>query len=115
MRDDYNMKRTPIITREPVSFSDLRKPILLDEPYKMYPIWKFEGVYNISITGIIQKTSTGDYLNLYNSRIGKVACLHHPDSDCGTLCANLSDIWSSTFLGDKALNFYSYMDSIKKK
>lgn len=109
------MKRTPIVTRKPTTLSDLRKPIFLDNPDEMVPMYGFEGVYEISLSGNIRKVSTGEYIPIYDCRTGKAVCLNHPNSDCGTLSANLADIWTSTFLGDGSLNLYSYMDSINKR
>ena len=108
------MKRIPVIDRKPVT-EVLRSPILIDEPDKMYPVYGFEGVYEISISGRIRKLSTGNIIIQYSNKNGKVVCLNHPKSSFGTLTANLSDVWSSTFIGDKAINSYSYMDSINKK
>ena len=114
MEGETYMKRIPIITRKPIMTSK-RETIYLDEPDKMYPVYGFEGVYEMSITGDIRKISTGSPVTLYNGKNGKVVCLIHPKSSFGTLTASLSDVWSSTFLDDKALNSYSYMDSINKK
>lgn len=78
------------------------------------PVWGFEGVYDINLTGLIKKSSDGSYIDTYKARTGKCACLRHPKGYGRVLRANLSDIWTSTFLGDKALSLHSYMDSINR-
>lgn len=112
------MERNPIIKREPItrvplSWDDIREHITFDDNTKWYDIWKFEGIYQINLSGCIKKVSTGEYLKLYSTKNGYNVVLRHPDGDGSSLCCNLIDVWSSTFLGDNALNKYSYMDNIK--
>ena len=112
------MERIPVITREPIkrvpmTWADLREPIFLDDPTKLYPVWGFENLYEMDMLGNIKKLRTGEFIKLYDCRNGKMVCLFHPDGDGSTLTANLDDVWSSTFLGDKALAKYNYLDNIK--
>lgn len=114
------MERIPItgirqpIKRVPISLSDLREPIVLDDPFKFYPVWKFEGVYEINMLGYIRKVGSENYINVKDDIISHIVILRHPDGDGSALCCNLCDVWSSTFLHDKALKYYGYLDCIKK-
>ena len=110
-----NLAQKESIIRIPMKWGELRKPITIEDDKKWCDVWGFEGVYQINLLGHIKKTSTGEYVKQYLKSSGFDVILRHPDGDGSSLCCNLVDVWSSTFLGDKALNKYTYMDNIKRK
>lgn len=100
------------INRVPLKLSEVREPIIIESD-DWFPVYKFEGIYDIQMSGAIRKHKTGEYLKTYECKTGFVVCMIHPNGDGSVLCANLCDVWSSTFLDDKALDKYSYVDSIR--
>lgn len=90
----------------------LRKPILFEKD-EWYNVWKFEGIYEINLLGHIRKVSTGEYVKVYKTSKFDNVILFHPNGDGSSLCCNLIDVYTSTFLQDKALNQYSYVKNLK--
>lgn len=103
------MDRQPIIIgREPIQISD----------QSYYPVYKFEGVYEITLTGRIRRFTTKqeittDQFNMENRF--DFAILRHPDGDGSAMACNLVDVWLSTFTDEKRLDIYSYVNGIKPK
>lgn len=108
------IKRVPIVTRIPVTFKELRKPIFLDSN-EWYPVEGFEGVYEIDAEMNIRKCSTQEFIKQNHTSKDVICVMRHPDGDGSALTASVYDVWCSTFLGDNSIYLYSYMDSIKRR
>ena len=81
---------------------------------RWFPVYRFEGVYEITIDGRIRKFSNQVELNIHHGRKYDMVTLHHPNGDGSMMLVNLIDVWLATFCGNHdALNQYSYMESIK--
>lgn len=107
--------RKPITVDAPSDTTGLRKPIVFENELEWYDVWKFEGIYEINLLGHIRKKSTGEYLTVYNkTKKFEVVILRHPDGDGSSMCCNLIDVYTSTFLQDRALCQYSYINTIKR-
>lgn len=104
--------RKSIILDVPIDTTGLRKSISFESD-EWYSVWKFEGIYEINLLGHIRKVSTGEYVKVYKTSKFDNVILFHPNGDGSSLCCNLIDVYTSTFLHDKALNQYSYVKDLK--
>ena len=106
------MKQSVIDLRS--SITGLRSHIELEHVDTWYPVYRFEGVYEMTLDGKIRKFINRTEVKVYHGKKYDMVTLRHPDGDGSTLVVNLIDLWVATFLGNhRALNQYSYMDSIK--
>lgn len=113
------MNRVPIVgIRKSITLdamndtTGLRKPISFEKD-EWFSVWKFEGIYEINLLGHIRKVSNGEYVKVYKTSKFDIVILFHPNGDGSSLCCNLIDVYTSTFLHDKALNQYSYVRDLK--
>lgn len=99
--------------RQPIEIH--RKAISIDDE-TFYPVYKFEGIYEMSITGVVRRVS--DQYLVHSGAISNktgfdMVVVRHPDGNGSSLLCNLLDVWLSTFTDDKAMDIYSYVNEIK--
>jgi hypothetical protein len=103
------MERTPILgLRKPVKLEDLRSPIeYIVENW--FPVYTFEGYYEISSLGHVRKFGTQEYVYVYKTSKYDIVVLNHPDNYYVAATFNLIDVYSASVLGDtQYMQQYSY-------
>lgn len=94
------MERTPIVgLRKPMKLKDLRSPIEFTSE-RWFPVYSFEGYYEISSLGNIKNLRTGDYVKIHKTSKFDLVVLYHPDNYYGATTFNLIDVYSASILGE---------------
>lgn len=92
------MHRTPILgLRKPMTFKDLRSPFEFI-PERWFPVYTFEGYYEINLAGDIRKFSTEKPVSIYKTSKFSVVVLHHPDNFYGSTTFNWVDVYCASIL-----------------
>lgn len=103
------MNRKSIIgLRKPITLKDLRSPIeLVHEEW--FPVYSFEGYYDISTSGYVRNARTGEFIPIYKTSKFDIVVLKHPDNFYVCATFNLIDIYSASILGEtERMTYYSY-------
>lgn len=93
------MTRVPIIgLRKPLKLEDLRSPIELSV-VQWYPVYTFEGYYEIDSYGNIRHISTQEFLKIYETSKFNVVVLKSPNTLYGSAVFNHIDVYCASVLG----------------
>lgn len=103
------MERTPILgLRRPMKLKDLRSPIEFTRE-KWFPVYTFEGYYEISSLGHIKNLRTGNFINVTKTSKFDIVVLYHPDNYYVAAGFNLIDVYSASVLGEvQYMQQYNY-------
>lgn len=94
------MNRIPIIgLRKPVKLMDLRSPIEFTRD-EWFPVFSFEGYYEISSLGYIRDFRTGELVHISKTSKFDLVVLYHPDNYYVAATFNLIDVYAASVLGD---------------
>lgn len=107
------MNRVPIVgLRKPVKLRDLRNPIevIRDE---WFPVYSFEGYYEISLLGYIKNLRTGNLVHISKTSKYDLVVLYHPDNYYIAASFNLVDVYSASIL--KEIQYMEQYDYRKGK
>lgn len=85
--------------REPIKLKDLRNPIeFFDDEW--FPVYSFEGYYEISLFGYIKNLRTGDLVHIFKTSKYDIVTLHHPDNYYVAASFNVIDVYMASVLGE---------------